>query len=154
MNELLECLSTRGLTCATAESCTGGLVAACITETAGISKVFLGGAVTYTNEMKRRLLGVNMETLEHFSAVSPQTAAEMAAGIRSRTGADIGVSVTGNAGPQASEGKPVGMVFIGIDSPWHSVVTEMQLSGSREDIRCAAATEALKQIVLTARQKP
>ncbi|MEG2074190.1 MAG: nicotinamide-nucleotide amidohydrolase family protein, partial [Angelakisella sp.] len=78
MNELLECLSTRGLTCATAESCTGGLVAACITETAGISKVFLGGAVTYTNEMKRRLLGVNTETLEHFSAVSPQTAAEMA----------------------------------------------------------------------------
>ncbi|MEG2073970.1 MAG: CinA family protein, partial [Angelakisella sp.] len=106
------------------------------------------------NEMKQRLLGVNIETLEHFSAVSPQTAAEMAAGIRSRTGADIGVSVTGNAGPQASEGKPVGMVFIGIDSPWHSVVTEMQLSGSREDIRCAAATEALKQIVLTARQKP
>lgn len=154
MNELLECLSTRELTCATAESCTGGLAAACITEIAGISRVFLGGAVTYTNEMKQKLLGVNAETIEQFSAISAETAAEMAVGIRRLTGADISVSVTGNAGPEPSEGKPVGMIFIGIDSRWRSETEELTLHGSREEIRCAAATEMLKQIVITAKQKP
>jgi len=152
--ELVEQLNQRSLTCAAAESCTGGLVSACITEIPGISQVFLGGAVTYTNEMKQRLLGVRPETLNRFSAVSAETAAEMAAGIRSRTGADIAVSVTGNAGPLPSEDKPVGIVFIGVDSPWRSTVVILNLHGSREDIRCAAATEALVQIVTTAKQKP
>lgn len=152
--ELLEALSSRGLTCATAESCTGGLVAAYLTEIPGISQVFLGGVVTYTNAMKQKLLGVNADTLERFSAVSAQTAMEMAAGIRARTGADIAISVTGNAGPSPSEGKPVGLVFVGVDSPWRSTVLELRLGGSRQKIRCAAALEALTQIAAAAKQKP
>lgn len=152
--ELLELLLDRGLTCATAESCTGGLVAAGLTAIPGISQVFLGGAVTYTNEMKQKLLGVSADTLERFSAVSSQTAAEMAEGIRIRTGADIAVSVTGNAGPMPSEGKPVGLVFIGVDSPWYTTVLELKLDGNREEIRHRAALETLAQIAATAEQKP
>lgn len=152
--ELVETLLAQRLTCATAESCTGGLVCAAITAIPGVSQVFFGGAVTYTNPMKQLLLGVQAETLERFSAVSSQTAAEMAAGIRSRTGADIGVSVTGNAGPAPSEGKPVGLVYIGVDSLWHSAVEELHLSGTREEIRTATVKAALEQLLTTAQQHP
>jgi nicotinamide-nucleotide amidase len=102
-------------TLATAESCTGGLVSHAITKISGSSEYFVGGAVTYSNEMKESFLGVAHETLIQFGAVSPEVAREMAAGIRKKTGADIAISVTGIAGPTGgSQDKPVGTVCFGL----------------------------------------
>lgn len=147
-------LEEAGLTCATAESCTGGLIAAFITAFPGASQVFLGGAVTYTNQMKQTILGVKEETLRDYTAVSAQTAAEMAMGVCKLTGAAIGVSATGNAGPAPSEGQPVGLVFVGVHSAWHSSVITLQLDGMpREEIRAHAVATALQMILDTAGMK-
>lgn len=151
---LVEQLNAMGLCCATAESCTGGLVSAAITAVPGASAVFLGGAVTYTNRMKQQLLGVSEQTLEQYSAVSRQTATEMAAGVRRITGADIGVSVTGNAGPQPSEGKPVGLVWLAVDSDRYREQLELRLpcQAGREVIRTAAVEQALRLVLRAAQE--
>ena len=107
-------LVKRNKTIAVAESCTGGLVASRLIEYPGISSVLLEGAVTYSNEAKMRRLGVKRETLEAYGAVSAETAVEMAEGIAKSSGASIGLSTTGVAGPGPSEGKPEGLVFIGV----------------------------------------
>lgn len=154
--QIVQSLSAHGLTCATAESCTGGLVAASITSVPGASGVFPGGAVTYNNAMKQKILSVYPGILAEFSAISPQTAAAMAEGVRGLTGADIGVSVTGNAGPEPSEGKPVGTVFLGIDSNWTRRTELLKLPDpppNREAIRQAAVHRALELILETAQQK-
>jgi nicotinamide-nucleotide amidase len=114
---LVMALKEKGLSVATAESCTGGLVSARITEIPGSSDVFHCGVCAYANEVKQSVLGVNGETLKEYGAVSAQTAAEMAKGVRKLAGADIGISTTGIAGPDGgTEEKPVGTVYIGIDS--------------------------------------
>ena len=100
--ETVQRLQQAGLQLAAAESCTGGLIAARITSVSGASGVFHCGMVTYSNDMKEKMLGVSHETLQRCSAVSAETAAEMAAGARRFSGADIAVSVTGNAGPEPS----------------------------------------------------
>jgi len=123
---VVELLREKGLTVATAESLTGGLIASRITEVSGASSVFSWGVVTYSNEAKHQLLGVKEETLAEFSAISKETAMEMAKGARERSGADIAIAVTGNAGPTPSEGKPVGMVFVAVDSEKYSAVTELR----------------------------
>ena len=106
-------LSTRGLTLALAESCTGGLIGSLITDVAGSSDYFLGSAVTYANSAKQNLLGVRPETLLAHGAVSAETAAEMAQGARRIFGAEIAAAVTGIAGPGGGmPGKPVGLVHI------------------------------------------
>ena len=87
-----------------------------LTDVSGASEVFECGVVTYSNRMKHQLLGVSQQTLDTFGAVSEETAREMAAGVRRLSGAEIGISVTGNAGPEPSEGKEVGLVYIGVDS--------------------------------------
>lgn len=110
-NAVVLAMKHRGLTVSTAESCTGGGVAKRITEVSGASAVLRAGICTYTNEMKTALLGVKEKTLKSYGAVSAQTALEMARGVKARTGSDIGVSVTGVAGPQPSEEKPVGLVL-------------------------------------------
>ncbi len=108
-------LVEKGLTIATAESCTGGLVAGTLINYPGISDVFLEGCVTYSNAAKVKRLGVSEETLENYGAVSPQTAKEMAEGIRKGLGADIGLSTTGVAGPGGgTDKKPVGLVYTAI----------------------------------------
>ena len=108
---VIEKLRERGLLLATAESCTGGLCAKRLTDVAGASQVFCGGVVSYTNDVKMRLLGVKEETLAQFGAVSGETAREMAEGVRKATGADVAVSVTGVAGPSSDEmGNVVGTV--------------------------------------------
>ncbi len=113
----VELLKKHGLTVATAESCTGGGVAKRITDISGASSVFGCGAVTYSNEMKQALLGVRHETLEEHGAVSEETAREMAAGVRRISGADIGISVTGIAGPDSDgTNKPVGLCYVAIDT--------------------------------------
>ncbi len=155
---VVELLGQRGLHVALAESCTGGLVAKRITEVSGSSAVFGYGVVTYSNEAKQTLLSVSADTLATHGAVSAQTAAEMAAGIRRISGADIGVSLTGIAGPDGgSTEKPVGLVYIGVDTQNHSEVKELRLSRSytsqREYIRWVAASNALDLICKTVKSK-
>ena len=133
---VIEKLRERGLLLATAESCTGGLCAKRLTDVAGASQVFCGGVVSYTNDVKMRLLGVKEETLSKFGAVSGETAREMAEGVRQATGADVAVSVTGVAGPSSDEmGNVVGTVFIAFSSEQETVSEKLQLSGDREKIR-------------------
>jgi nicotinamide-nucleotide amidase len=115
-------LMERKLTIASAESCTGGMFGAAMTDVPGVSAVFDSSLVTYSNEAKIRELGVRPETLEQYGAVSEQTAREMAEGVRRVSGADIGVSVTGIAGPDGgTEEKPVGTVYIGLATAEHTV---------------------------------
>jgi nicotinamide-nucleotide amidase len=112
---LLEYCGKRRLLLATAESCTGGLLAACLTSIAGSSDVFERGFVTYSNQAKVDLLGVNPDTLSAYGAVSRETAFEMAEGTIRRSAADIGISITGIAGPGGgSEAKPVGLVHMAV----------------------------------------
>lgn len=133
---VIEKLRERGLLLATAESCTGGLCAKRLTDVAGASQVFCGGVVSYTNDVKMRLLGVKEETLAQFGAVSGETAREMAEGARKATGADVAVSVTGVAGPSSDEmGNVVGTVFIAFSSEQETISEKLQLSGDREKIR-------------------
>ena len=133
---VIEKLRERGLLLATAESCTGGLCAKRLTDVAGASQVFCGGVVSYTNDVKMRLLGVKEETLAQFGAVSGETAREMAEGARRATGADVAVSVTGVAGPSSDEmGNVVGTVFIAFSSEQETISEKLQLSGDREKIR-------------------
>ena len=136
-------LIDKKFTIAVAENCTGGLVAAKLIEYPGISEVLLEGAVTYSNEAKKRRLGVKDETLSAYGAVSAETAAEMAKGIAMTSGADIGVSTTGVAGPGPSEGKPEGLVYVGVYIGGKSYVKELHLAGKRNVIRERAAYSAL-----------
>ena len=136
-------LIDKKVTIAVAESCTGGLVAAKLIEYPGISEVLPEGAVTYSNEAKKRRLGVKDETLSAYGAVSAETAAEMAKGIAMTSGADIGVSTTGVAGPGPSEGKPEGLVYVGVYIGGKSYVKELHLAGKRNVIRERAAYSAL-----------
>ena len=144
---LVRTLLAKDLRVATAESCTGGLVAQRITSVSGASGAFEWGAVTYSCEMKRKVLGVSQKTLDRFGAVSVQTAAAMARGARKKSGADIAVSVTGNAGPEPSEGKPVGLVFVGVDSGPVTTVQELHIppteNRGRAYIRELASSRAL-----------
>lgn len=145
---LVRLLMEKGLTAATAESCTGGLVSKRITEVAGASNVFGCGLTTYSNEMKSKLLGVSADTLRQHGAVSEETALEMARGVRTVSGADVGVSITGIAGPEGgTEKKPVGLVYIAASTKNGDTVKELRLArgygGEREYIRWLAASNAL-----------
>ena len=116
---------------ATAESCTGGLLAKRITDVAGSSEVFEMGAVTYANRIKEQVLGVSAQTLEKYGAVSPETAREMAEGIRKAAGSDIGIGITGIAGPGGGNAeKPVGLVYIAMSTAEKTVVCRKS-TGSR-----------------------
>lgn len=143
---LVSALTEKGLTLSCAESCTGGLIAKRITDIGGASTVFLGGVVTYTNQMKERLLGVEHEVLERYTAVSEPVAAAMAEGVRERLGTDIGISTTGYAGPGGGDAEnPVGTVYVGISTAAGTQVTRFSFSGmrSREYVRTLAAGRAL-----------
>ena len=149
-NAVVKALHESGLTLSAAESCTGGLIAKRVTDISGCSDVFFGGCVTYTNDVKQRLVGVSGETLERYGAVSEQTALEMARGVRLATGSDIGVSATGIAGPTGGTAEtPVGTVFIGISTPWGENCRKLSLSPmrSREYIRLASATNAFDMVL-------
>ena len=154
-NALVRLLHSRGLTVATAESCTGGLIAKRITEIPGASEVFGLGAVCYMNEIKTRVLGVSAQTLEKYGAVSPETAREMAEGARRVSGADIAISTTGVAGPGGgTPEKPVGLVYIGVSTQNGCDSHELRLargySSDREMIRWLAASNAIYKAIKTA----
>ena len=145
-NALLSELRAAGKTLAVAESCTGGLLAKRLTDIPGCSDVFLGGCVTYCNEAKMKLLGVSAKTLDEHTAVSAETAAEMARGVRAALGADIGLATTGYAGPGGgTEKEPVGTVYVAISSAAGETVKRLSMSPlrSREYIRYSAATQAM-----------
>jgi nicotinamide-nucleotide amidase len=127
-------LRDKGQTLAVAESCTGGWLGQMITETAGSSAYFLGGIISYSNQVKENMLGVSPVTLAQYGAVSAETAQEMALGVKQRLGADWGVSITGIAGPDGgTDAKPVGLVYITVADPQGAVTTtEHHFSPSRD----------------------
>jgi len=136
-------LREKGKTVATAESCTGGMLGKMLTDVPGSSDYYRGGVVCYSNDLKADLVGVNETTLERFGAVSEQVAAQMAVGIRERASADVGLSVTGIAGPGGGTAeKPIGLVFVGLSSD-QVRVKKMSLGGPREAIRFRASRFAL-----------
>ncbi|HEX3026131.1 MAG TPA: competence/damage-inducible protein A [Clostridia bacterium] len=147
---VVEQLAKTGRKVALAESCTGGLVAKRITEVPGSSQVFDCGIVSYANNIKQNVLGVHTQTLERHGAVSRETAAEMAEGVRRLAGADIGVGVTGIAGPGGgTEQKPVGLVYVALSQNGKCFVKKLQLyygSDEREHIRYLASSHALDMI--------
>lgn len=144
-------------TLALAESCTGGLVGKLVTDVPGSSQVFWGGATTYSNEAKTKILGVKEETLKEFGAVSQETAREMAQGIRCLSGATIGLSLTGIAGPEGgTDLKPVGLVYLGVAMEGGTLTKEMRFLGDRGTVRTLAAKSALdwiRRILLEGKNK-
>ncbi len=146
--EIVNLASEKHLTVGTAESLTGGLIAASLTEIPGSSQVVRGGIVSYVNEVKNGLLGVDAAVLDNEGAVCAQVAQEMAAGARAKLGVDIAVSVTGIAGPTGGlPGKPVGTVFMGIARADDTVSSSrFAFAGNRDAIRMQTALEALKAI--------
>ena len=142
---LLDDYRRAGLRLATAESCTGGLVAACLTEVAGASHVVERGFVTYSNDSKTELLAVPADMLRRHGAVSPEAAGAMAEGALARSRADIAVAVTGIAGPGgATPGKPVGLVFLAAARRGGATTVERHVfAGDRRAVRLAAVAAAL-----------
>jgi nicotinamide-nucleotide amidase len=141
---LCEMLVNKKLTIATAESCTGGMVASTLINYPGISSVFMEGAVTYSNDAKINRLGVKVETLDKYGAVSSEIAAEMAKGIAKTAGTNIGLSTTGIAGPEGgSEDKPVGLVYVGLCINGEVKTKMLRLSGDRQRIRQRATMQLL-----------
>lgn len=137
MQALFDVLKQRGLKLATAESCTGGMIAKTITDMAGSSAIFERGFITYSNESKTELLAVPHELIDRHGAVSAEVAEAMAAGALEHSNADIAVSCTGIAGPDGgTTEKPVGLVYIGIASKMHDVKSHKHnFSGDREAVR-------------------
>ncbi|MBO4556587.1 MAG: CinA family protein [Elusimicrobiales bacterium] len=140
-------------TASTAESCTGGLVARLFTEIPGSSEYYMGGVVSYTNEIKMAYLGVRSDTLEKYTAVSAQTAEEMACGVRNGMKTDFGLSVTGIAGPGgATEENPVGSVYFGLSSTKGTQTFHKIFPGGRSAVRAQAALfilEKLKEAIIS-----
>lgn len=148
MKQVAARLTERGLTLSVAESCTGGLLSSKITDVPGASKFYKGGACTYCNEIKHRILGVRQETLDIYTAVSEQTAAEMAAGCAQVFGTDIAVSVTGYAGPDGGEdGTPVGTIYVGICCRGNVRVEQICEPGGRIRARECACKQAVLMIM-------
>jgi PncC family amidohydrolase len=145
--EMTGVLKVRGLTVATAESCTGGRVAAALTARAGASDYFVGGVVAYSNEVKANVLGVSREDLERFGAVSPQVAEQMALGALRLFDTDYAVATTGIAGPGGgTPEKPVGTVWVAVCSPETITSRLFRFEGSREENMVAATGAALEML--------
>ena len=141
-------LTQKGLTVSTAESCSGGLLGHVLTGVSGSSAYYVGGVIAYSNAVKEAQLGVSHETLLQHGAVSHQTAREMAAGVRERLGAAIGLSTTGIAGPTGgTPEKPVGLVYIGISTEKQTQSFECHFSGGREEVKENTVNQVLKNLL-------
>lgn len=135
-------------TVACAESCTGGLLSARLTDRAGSSLYMMGGVVSYTNAVKVSLVGVQETTLAVYGAVSEEVAREMAEGIRTRIAADYGIGITGIAGPGgATRTKPVGLVYIGVASATETIIARNVFAGDRAAVRYQATEKALQMLL-------
>lgn len=142
----LQLLAGAGASLATAESLTGGRLAAAVTAVPGASASYLGGVVTYATALKESLLGVSHDLVEQYGVVSAECARAMAAGCRSATGATYAVATTGVAGPDSQEGKPVGTVYVGIAGPGVDTALTMELVGDRHQIQDRTCREALSAL--------
>jgi nicotinamide-nucleotide amidase len=148
--ELVRALRAAGRTLAVAESLTGGLVAAALTDVPGVSAVFRGSVTAYATEIKARVLGVDATLLAREGAVHPEVAAGMADGVRQLLRADYGVATTGVAGPEPQDGRAVGTVYVAVAAPragalgWRIVVEQPRCVGDRSAIRAAATRAALR----------
>jgi nicotinamide-nucleotide amidase len=136
-------LAARGQTVATAESLTGGLLGAALSELPGSSATYRGGLVVYATDAKASVAGVSEEILGAYGAVSEQTATALAEGARTRLGADWAISTTGVAGPQEQEGKSVGTIHLAVAGPSGGRVRSLQVPGDRERVRVLAVTAGL-----------
>ena len=141
---LLAVLETRGWSLAVAESLTGGAVCAGLVDVPGASRVLRGGVVAYATDLKAALLGVPQALLAERGAVDPEVAAAMAAGVRERLGADVGLATTGVAGPDPQDGRPPGTVHVAVASPAGTRVASWHAPGDRAAVRAATAREVLE----------
>ena len=155
IDDLCKLLMDKGMTIATAESCTGGMLGAALTSVPGISDCYGYGVVTYSNEAKEKLLGVNHNTLAEHGAVSPETALEMACGALNISGADIAVSITGIAGPGGGTlEKPVGLVYVGIaQKDLKNSVHKLMLKGNRQEVRSQVIDNVIRLIIDSIKNK-
>jgi len=156
--QIIGLLAARGQTAAVAESLTGGLLAAALTSVPGASAVFRGGVIAYATDLKATILGVPPDLLERRGAVDPEVAAAMATGVRSRMAATIGAATTGVAGPDPSDGKPVGTVYIAVsigpDAPAASTaVRSLALRGTRDEIRRETVARCLRLLLARIREE-
>jgi PncC family amidohydrolase len=146
-------LRRRGWSLATAESCTGGLIGDKITNVSGSSDYYLGGVIAYSNQIKLEQLGVQSATLEHFGAVSQETVIEMARGVRLRFRSDVGLSVSGVAGPGGgSPEKPVGLTWIGLSTSEFENAWQHLWQGDRLQVKEQTARQALRLLAETLEQ--
>jgi len=154
--EALTLLRAARATLATAESLTGGRLAAAVTSVPGASASYLGGFVTYATQLKESLLDVPRAIVEEYGVVSGECACAMAAGCRAATGATYALATTGVAGPDVQEGKPVGTVYVGLSGPDGETVLTMELVGDRRRIQDRACREALSALcgILRGEQPP
>lgn len=144
LQKIINILKDNDQTISFAESCTGGRVAAAFTSIAGVSSVFDGSFVTYSNEIKHKWLGVSTQTLEKYGAVSSECVSEMLVGIQGKSSSDYAIAISGIAGPGGgTELKPIGTVYIGIISPVDEIVLKFQFMGDRETIQRLATEEAI-----------
>jgi len=151
LNKIFTLLTKQDLTIATAESCTGGLIAHTLTNISGSSKYFDRGVISYSDRAKNELLGVSEELLEEYGAVSEQVAKAMVENVRAKSNVDIGIATTGIAGPTGgTRKKPVGLVYIAVSTSDKIVVKKFQFSGDRLENKsntCAAALQMLMDIL-------
>jgi PncC family amidohydrolase len=140
-------LVLRGQTVACAESLTGGAVAQALSASPGASESFVGGVVSYATEVKVGVLGVPSALVEEHGVVSGPCAEAMAAGVRRLLGTDWAVSTTGVAGPDTQEGKPVGLVYVGLAGPDGTVAHELRLPGDRAEVRAGAVDAAIEAVL-------
>ncbi len=149
--KVVKVLNEKGLVLATAESCTGGLISKRITDVSGSSSVFNCGIVSYSNEIKEKVLGVQHKTLETYGAVSEETVREMVKGVLKISGADVAVSVSGIAGPNSDNTeKPVGLIFLAVSNGKKTIVKQLNntfTENIRENNRKSASDEALTMIL-------
>ncbi len=149
--KVVELLRKKGLVLSCAESCTGGLIAKRITDVSGSSSVFNCGIVSYSNEIKEKVLGVKSETLKKYGAVSEQTVREMVSGVIKLSGSDIAVAVSGIAGPNSDNtDKPVGLIYLAVSNGEKVVVKQLNNTFQkdvRNSNRTSASNEALKMII-------
>ena len=144
LNQSATTLTRKKLTLSICESCTGGMLGSIITQVPGSSKYFPGGIIAYSNEVKQKTVGVKPATLKKYGAVSAEVAREMAQGVRKRFKSDIGIGITGIAGPSGgSKRKPVGMVYIGIAYNKMIFAEKYLFKGNRDYIRKKACKQAL-----------
>ena len=144
--DIIKKLISRKLSIATAESITGGLISKLITDVPGSSEIFEEGFITYSNEIKKTILGVDPSLIDTYGVVSKEVAKDMAVKLKSLTGKDICISSTGNAGPNVCDNKPVGRVYIGINYLDDIKVYECDFSGDRNEVREKTAIKVFEEI--------